>query len=307
MLHGISSRSNRLFTGGLKMKKGLGKGLDALFDTTTIGQNANLDVSKSTDHVIKVKINEVEPNKEQPRKSFDEEKLINLSESIKEHGVVQPIIVKKDGNKYKIVAGERRWRASRLAGLNEVPVIVKDVTTKELMEIALIENIQREDLNPIEEAEAFDKLMKEYNITQERLSKIIGKSRSAIANTVRLLSLSDNIKNLIVSGEITSGHARAVLGVDNKITQQKIIDEILKNGLNVRVTERLIKNIDIKEKKKTNKKEKDINIISVEDNLKSIFGTKVDIVQNDKKGKIVIEYYSKEELNRIIEIMENIK
>ena len=197
------------------VKKGLGKGLGALIssaDTENTG-------------VKEIKINEIEPNLGQPRKHFDDEKLAQLAESIKQHGIVQPLIVKKEDDTYKIVAGERRWRAARLAGLDTLPVIVKELSSKQVMEIALIENIQREDLNPIEEAEAYEKLISEFGMTQEDISVTVGRSRPAIANSIRLLTLQEKLKNLVINGEISSGHARALLALDDNTVQSKTAEE----------------------------------------------------------------------------------
>ncbi|MDP4179884.1 MAG: ParB/RepB/Spo0J family partition protein [Bacillota bacterium] len=275
------------------IKKGLGKGLGALIDEGNSEENG----------IIELKINDIEPNKGQPRKYFDDEKLNQLADSIKQHGIVQPIIVKKEDGVYRIVAGERRWRAARLAGLVKVPVVLKDLTNKEIMEIALIENIQREDLNPIEEAEAFDKLIKEYNMTQDEVAGVVGKSRSAIANTIRLLNLNNIIKEYLINGSLSSGHARAILPIDDKDLQIKIAEEVIKNSLNVRDTENLVKKY---LNKKAPKKEESLkeNFIQIEERLKEILGTKVQIVSKNKKGKIMIEYYSMEELDRIIEMVE---
>lgn len=215
------------------IKKGLGKGLEALIATE----------SNEVNGIKEIKINDIEPSAEQPRKLFDDEKLMQLSESIKQHGVVQPLIVKKEGDTYKIVAGERRWRAARLAGLAAVPAVVKELTDRQVMEIALIENLQREDLNPIEEAEAYEKLMNEYNLTQEEISKTVGKSRPAIANSIRLLSLNDKIRSYVVSGELSSGHARTLLSIEDVKGQLKAAEEIINKGLNVRDTEKLVKKV----------------------------------------------------------------
>ena len=222
-------------------KKGLGKGLGALISSA---ENTETGVKE-------LKINEIEPNGNQPRKKFDDEKLKKLSESIKLHGIVQPIIVKKDGEQYKIVAGERRWRAARIAGLNTVPVVIRELSNKEVMEIALIENIQREDLNPIEEAEAFEKLLNEFSMTQEELSNSIGRSRSAIANIIRLLGLDEEIKLYLINGDITSVHARALLAIEDKDIQKQTCKEIIEKKINVRETENLVKKYT-----KNNKREK---------------------------------------------------
>jgi len=276
------------------MKKGLGKGLGALITT----------VEEEEKGIREIRINEIEPNEDQPRKHFDGEKLAQLAESIKQHGVVQPLIVQKEGNIYKIVTGERRWRASKLAGLKTVPAIVREFSDKQVMEVALIENLQREDLNPIEEAEAFDKLMKEYHMTQEEISAVVGRSRPAIANSVRLLSLQDKIKSMIIAGEISSGHARALLAIEDKELQLKIAEEIVNKKLNVRETENLVKKLTTK--KVVRKKEVNAEYAAIEERFREILGTKVKIMHNNKKGKILIEYYSEDELDRILNIMESL-
>lgn len=277
-------------------KKGLGKGLGALIST------ANEETQSGG--VVELKINEIEPNVGQPRKKFDDVKLMQLSESIREHGIVQPIIVRREDNIYKIVAGERRWRAARLAGLSSVPVIIKDVSNKQVMEMALIENIQREDLNPIEEAEAYERLINEHNMTQEELSKSIGKNRSTIANIIRLLALCEKVKENLINGDISSGHARALLSIENKDIQEKVCEEIIEKSLNVRETENLVKRIQANSIEKKTVKNEDENIIKIEDDLKKILGTKVKLFNRNKKGKIMIEYYSNDELERLLEIFK---
>lgn len=279
------------------MRKGLGKGLDALLSSASSLEEKN--------NVIEVKINEVEPNKDQPRKTFDEEKLKNLAESIKEHGVVQPIIVRKEDNRYIIVAGERRWRASKLANLKTVPVIVKNFTPRELLEIALIENLQREDLNPIEEAEAFSKLIEEFNMTQEEVGKVVGKSRAAVANSVRLLSLAEEIKEMLKEGKLTSGHARTLVTIEDPERQKEIAEKIVAKNLNVREAEILAAGEQKKKNKNKVTRKENIEISDLEEKLKSIYGTKVNLIKGRNKGKIVFEYYSKDEFERIIEILLN--
>lgn len=277
-------------------KNALGRGLSALIEAE----------DTQTNGVIELKLNSIEPNNNQPRKNFNDEKLSQLAESIREHGVVQPIIVRKEGDIYRIIAGERRWRATRIAGLDTIPAIIKDVSNKQIMEMALIENIQREDLNPIEEAEAYNRLMKEFSMTQEQLSKTVGRSRSVIANSVRLLVLEDGVKKLIESGELSNGHGRTLLAVDNKEIQLKLAIKIVEEGLSVRETEALIKKI---QSGRTSKKEKLKNseiFLDIEDRLKNIFGTKVKLIANNKKGKIQIEYYSNDELERILEMVDKI-
>lgn len=277
------------------IKKGLGKGLGALI--------ASEDSEEAG--IKELKLNEIEPNINQPRKMFDDDKLIQLSESIKQHGIVQPIIVKKEDDIYRIVAGERRWRAARLAGLITVPVIIKELSNKQVMEIALIENLQREDLNPIEEAEAFEKLINDYNMTQEEISVVVGKSRPAIANSLRLLALTDKVKEYVVNGDLTSGHARAMTIIEDNQLQEKVAMQVIQNKLNVRETEKLVKNILFKKPvKKISVKNEEI--YSIEDKLKGIFGTKVELVTNKKRGKIMIEYYSNDELERLLDLFNMI-
>lgn len=278
------------------MKKGLGKGLGALITSAETDDTG----------VRELRITDIEPNSSQPRKYFNDEKLSQLAESIKQHGVVQPLIVQREGDTFKIVAGERRWRASRLAGLQTVPAIVRDLSNKQVMEIALIENLQREDLNPIEEAEAYDRLITDFEMTQEEISATVGKSRPAIANSLRLLSLQEKIKTKLIGGEITSGHARALLSLSDNVIQLKAVEEIIKKELNVRDTELLVKRLT---KKKTEKKKEstDVEYRAIEERFRGVFGTKVKIMNNKKNGKIMIEYYSLDELDRIISLVEKIE
>lgn len=283
------------------MKRGLGKGLEALISST----NALDEVKNS---VLEVRINEVEPNSQQPRKVFDEDKLEVLAESIKEHGIVQPIIVKAKGTRYVIIAGERRWRAAKIADLKKIPVIVKDITPREIMEIALIENLQREDLNPIEEAEAFQRLIEEHSLTQEEVAKVVGRSRAAIANSVRLLSLTEPIKEMLSDGRLTSGHARALVTISEKKRQNELANTIIERNLNVRDVEKLVASEGKKRKKSTNQKKTSkeaIAMADLEEKLSSSYGTKVSLISGKQKGKVVFEVYSKEEFDRIIEILLN--
>lgn len=276
-------------------KRGLGKGLGAL-----IPENEE----KLDNSIIEIKLTEVERNENQPRKEFDDEALKDLAESIKEHGVVQPIIVRRFGNGYQIIAGERRWRASRLAGNRTIPAIVKECTNLEVMELALIENLQREDLNSIEEALAYKSLIEEYKMTQEEIAKQIGKSRPAIANSLRLLQLPQVIKDMIAMGKISQGHARALLAIEGEKKQLEIAEKIVEQQLNVRQIEKLAK-----AEKKPDKQEKEpdgyqLEIKQLEERLKTALGTRVIIQHKNNKGKIEIEYYSNDELDRIIEFME---
>lgn len=282
------------------MRKGLGRGLDALISSADTLDNAR-------DSVLEVKINDVEPNAGQPRKVFDQEKLQALAESIKEHGVVQPIIVRQDGNRYVIVAGERRWRAAKLAGLKTIPVVIKELSSKQVMEIALIENLQREDLNPIEEAEAYQKLMDEYSMTQEEVAKLVGKSRAAIANSVRLLSLAKEIQEMLVDGRLTSGHARTLVTIEDPIKQKELAEIIVKKGLNVREAERLAAQESKRSSvKKVRTRKEDLEMTQLVEDLRTLFGTKIDLHHGKDRGKIVIEYYSKEEFDRIIDLLLNV-
>lgn len=277
-------------------KKGLGKGLDALFAEDTQNDNG----------VMEVKITEVMPNKNQPRKSFDEEKLEALSDSIKEHGVIQPIIVTKNGDFYMIVAGERRWRAAKKAGVKKIPVIVRDYDDLAVREIALIENLQREDLNPIEEAMGYRALMDEYNFTQEEISVKLGKSRSAIANSVRLLTLDDYTKDKLTKGEITEGHARCALSVPTGVVREFFVNRIIEEGLNVRQAEFLAKDLANPKPPKKEKKESvyKIELERISRGLEEYLGTKVKLSGNSKKGKIEIEYYGNADLERLLDIIK---
>lgn len=271
------------------MKKGLGKGLDALFTNN----------EKNEGSVLEIKTSEIEPNIGQPRKNFDDEKIQELANSIKEHGIIQPIVVSKEENFYKIIAGERRWRAAKVAGLATVPVIIKSVDPKKVVELALIENIQRQDLNAIEEAEAIKVLINEYNLTQEEIAKTLGKSRSKVANTLRLLNLDIKLRELVLKEKISEGHARALLSIEDKEIQLKLAQEIIEKGLNVRDIEKYVQKINTS--KKIKKSHKNIFFNDIEENLKNFFGTKVKITSSNKdKGKIVIEYMSNNDLDRII-------
>jgi len=281
------------------MRKGLGRGLDALISSANALENAR-------DSVLEVKINDVEPNADQPRKVFDQERLQALAESIKEHGVVQPIIVRQDGSRYVIVAGERRWRAAKLAGLKTIPVVVKELSSRQVMEIALIENLQREDLNPIEEAEAYQKLMDEYSMTQEEVAKLVGKSRAAIANSVRLLTLAKEIREMLVDGRLTSGHARTLVAIEDENRQKELADLFVKKGLNVREAEKLAAQEAKRAAKKVRPKKEDVEMTQLVEDLRTLFGTKIDLQRGKDKGKIVIEYYSKEEFDRIIDLLLNV-
>jgi ParB family chromosome partitioning protein len=286
----------------VKKRSGLGKGLSALIPE----RNTDTEKKKAPKGEIdKVNINQIKPNRNQPRKNFNQDKLDTLAESIKNHGVLQPIVVRTIEEGYEIIAGERRWKACRQAGLKEIPCIIKDIDEKGRMEIALIENLQREDLNPIEEALAYKTLIEAYKLTQEQISSSIGKSRPYIANIVRLLNLTEEVRDMVIKNLLSNGHARALLRIEDPKTQKQIGEKIIENNLSVRETEGLVaKIIENKEEKQKRNKEKDHTLIFIEDTLKTRLGTKVNIVKGKKKGKIEIEYYSDEELERLVELLQ---
>lgn len=280
-------------------RSGLGRGLGSLFDDTSPAED-------ETSGAQILRITQIEPNKNQPRKTIDNDKIDELAGSIKEHGVIQPIIVVKVGKRYKIVAGERRWLAAKKAGLKEIPAIIRDYTEKEIAQIALIENLQRENLNPIEEALGYKALMNDFDMTQEEVSAKIGKSRSAVANSLRLLSLDEAVRSKLVSGEISSGHARALLSIDDLEIRNAVLDGITDRGLNVRQTEALARQLQsAKPKRERNIVNEQVRaeLDSIENDLSSRFGTKVRIVYNGKRGKIEIDYLGNEDLERIINII----
>ena len=257
-----------------------------------------------------LKLNLIEPNSEQPRKNFDEESLQELADSIKQYGILQPLIVQKKGSHYEIIAGERRWRAAKLAGITDVPVLIREYDKQQTMEIALIENVQRADLNPIEEAQAFQQLIQEFHLTQEEIANRVSKNRATITNSMRLLKLDSRVQDMLAEGKISSGHARALLGLEDRERQYQVAVKIVEEKLSVRDVEKLVKMMNRPPKEKKPEKGPDIDLIyrQVEDKLKSIMGTKVVINQKDKnKGRIEIEYYSQEELERLIELMESLK
>ena len=283
------------------MKKGLGRGISSLLPDEPLAAN-------ETSSPTMLKITDIEPNKEQPRKDFDKEKLSSLADSIKEYGLIQPLVVSEKSNgRYVIVAGERRWRAAKAAGLKEVPVTIKEYTKEEIAEIALIENLQREDLNPIEEALGYQSLLDDYNLTQEAVSKKLGKSRSAVANSLRLLSLDDEIKNLISVGKISSGHARAVLSLPTKEKRLLLAERIIAEDLSVRRAETLAKILQKepvqKEKKDSSPTQYDLEMSKICERLSSKFGTKVTMSKGKNKRKIEIEYYNDKDLERIIDLL----
>lgn len=289
-------------------KSGLGKGLDSLI-TDKVGKTVEVPEEVKKQEVL-VNISKVEPNRDQPRKNFDEDALLELSESIKQFGVLQPLLVQDRKDYYEIIAGERRWRAAKLAGIKEIPVIIKNLTEQEIVEISLIENIQREDLNPIEEAMAYKRLLNEFNLKQDEVAERVSKSRTAVTNSMRLLKLDDRVQQMVIDDMISTGHARTLLGIADAEKQYTIAQQIFDEKLSVRETEKLVKKLQ-KEKEEIQKKPVDdtMSVIyqDLEQKLKGIMGTKVSIHQKDKnKGKIEIEYYNKEELDRIIELFASI-
>jgi len=285
--------------------KGLGRGLEALMGEAAIGIREKDGKGSGIEYID---INNIKPNRNQPRKVFSEEKIIELADSIKEHGVIQPLIVRAADSGYELVAGERRWRAARTAGLKEVPCILRELTEEENMLLAVVENMQREDLNPIEEAEGLGNMIEAFGLTQEQISKSVGKSRPYITNALRLLKLPDEIKEKISSGKISQGHGRVLLTVSDRKKQVDLADRIVKEELSVRVTEALAEGKKEQYKKpKTRRMTKNPDVLQIERELKDALGTKVSINMTGKKGRIEIEYYSKEELERLIDILKQKK
>lgn len=305
-------------------RNGLGKGLDSLIpnknaaNTKVSSKNTAKSVSTAktinakedenkTGEVL-VKINKIEPNRNQPRKAFEEDSLLELADSIKQFGVLQPLLVQKKKDYYEIIAGERRWRAAKLAGVKEVPVIIKEYTNQEIVEISLIENIQRENLNPIEEAMAFKRLLEEFNLKQDEVAERVSKSRTAVTNSMRLLKLSDKVQQMIVDDMISTGHARALLAIDDKEQQYTLAIKIFDEKLSVRETEKMVKALK-NTKKQPEKVENEHQFVydDIAEKMKSVIGTKVKINQKTNgKGKIEIEYYSPEELERIYDLIMSI-
>ena len=319
-------------------KNGLGRGLDAFFPdrtsvvkeparktiTKTVKTEKKSDVAeKQTNPTVAkkqtadsktgamvVKISSVEPNMDQPRKQFDEDALMELSESIKQYGVLHPLLVSDKKDYYEIIAGERRWRAAKLAGLTEIPVIVKEFSEQELVEISLIENIQREDLNPVEEAMAYKRLIDEFHLKQDEIADRVAKSRTAVTNSMRLLKLSSKVQEMVIADMISAGHARALLGISDEALQETTAMKVFDEKLSVRETEKLVKNLVSPAKKvKTERNTAEDAIYeSLEEKMKGIMGTKVSIQRKkNNKGKIEIEYYSRDELERIIDLFESIR
>ena len=299
-------------------KGGLGKGLDSLIQSSTSRPKAapKTEVKeKIIEKVVekpveqKIKLSLIVPNREQPRKKFDEEALQELSDSIKQYGIIQPLVVKKNADYYEIIAGERRWRAAKMAGLKEVPVIIKEYTDQEIVEISLIENIQRENLNPIEEAIAYKRLLDEFHLKQEEVAKRVAKSRTTVTNSLRLLKLDEKVQQMVIEEKLTSGHVRALLAIEDKNAQYNIAKKVYDEKLNVRDTEKLVKLVLSPKAPKVKKKLTHEEIYhDMEERMKEIFGSKVSIQRkSEHKGKIEIEYYSDEELERILDVMNTMQ
>ena len=303
-------------------KSGLGRGLDALFPEKTVHSkqeekpvqkavSADDEKEKETagSGIKTVKISKVEPNREQPRKKFDEDALLELSESIKQYGILQPLLVSDKKDYYELIAGERRWRAAKMAGLKEVPIIIKEFSDQETVEISLIENIQREDLNPVEEAQAYKRLIDEFHLKQDEIADRVAKSRTAVTNSLRLLKLDPRVQDMVVDEMITAGHARAILSIPDSDMQEMVASKVFDNQLSVRETEELVRKIlkPSKKKEKVSNSAEDAIYESLEEKMKGITGTRVFIRRKkNNKGKIEIEYYSRDDLERIIDLFESI-
>ncbi len=292
-------------------KGGLGKGLDSLI-SNKVGVIEKVEARKPEldKEVIFVKITKVEPNREQPRKNFDEDSLLELSESIKQHGILQPLLVQDKKDYFEIIAGERRWRAAKMAGMKEIPVIIKKLSDREAVEISLIENIQREDLNPIEEAQAYKRLLTEFHLKQDEVAERVSKSRTSVTNSIRLLKLDERVQQMVVDDMISTGHARALLSIEEHEKQYSLAQQIFDAKLSVRETEKLVKKIQNQKQEQPKQQEENNMSLFYEDmeqKLKSIIGTKVAIHYKGKdKGKIEIEYYSNDELERIMDLFQSI-
>ena len=293
-------------------KKGLGKGLDSLIPMGSEIENITKPVKKAKNEpktnengVIELKVNQIEPNREQPRKNFDEDALQELADSIKKHGIIQPLVVQKKGEYYEIIAGERRWRAAKIAGLKHIPVVIKDYSEQEMVEIALIENIQRQDLNPIEEAMAFKQLMQEYDLKQDELAERVSKSRTAVTNSMRLLKLPQKIMEMVINNELSSGHARTLLSIEDEDLQIRVAELVILKQMSVRETENYVKKLQNNKNKSKDTKNTDNDFVyrDIENRIKEIVGTKVKVNhKNNGKGKIEIEFYSDDELERIYDL-----
>lgn len=305
----------------MSAKRGLGKGLGAFFGDEVVQEVVtDKEIQKEAKKEGKkevpkaeftLKISEIEPNKGQPRKEFNDEKLQELADSIRQYGIIQPLVVQKKDSYYQLIAGERRWRAAMIAGLKEVPVVIKDYNDQQVMEIALIENVQREDLNPIEEAMAYQQLIQEYGLKQEEVASRVSKSRTVITNSMRLLKLDPKVQQMLVESRISNGHARALLAIENPKAQIQLAEKIERDNLSVREIEKAVKSLEKKpETKKEKTEDETLALIfqDLEDRMKEIMGTKVLINRKDKnKGRIEIEYYSGSELERIVELIESIR
>lgn len=295
----------------VKASRGLGKGLDSLIpmsgSTNSVSEKKAVEKEDNKASETIVKITQIEPNREQPRKNFDEDALQELADSIKQFGLLQPILVQDRKSHYEIIAGERRWRAAKLAGLKEVPVIIRDYTDQEIVEISLIENIQREDLNPIEEAQAYKRLLTEFNLKQDEVAERVSKSRTAVTNSMRLLKLCDEVQQMIIDDMLSTGHARALISIEDPEEQYTIAQKIFDEKLSVRDVEKLVKNLNKPEKpKKEIKEDKNLDIIyqDIEEKLKQSLGTKVEIsAKGNGAGKLEIEFYNHDDLDRIIELL----
>ena len=300
--------------------RGLGRGLDAMISDSSKSRQEEKKIERPVvkeadrdpkDNVIMVKIAQVEPSRKQPRKQFDEDALLELAESIKQFGVLQPLLVQKKDDYYEIIAGERRWRASKLAGVKDIPVMVKDFSDQEAVEISLIENIQRENLNPIEEAAAYKRLMEEFHLKQDTIAERVSKSRTAVTNSMRLLKLDERVQQMLIDEMLTTGHARALLAIEDKELQHSAAVKVFDEKLSVRETEKLVKEIlnpHEKEKEKEKDRAQDLVYEQLEEKIKGIIGSKVAIRRKSKdKGRIEIDYYSQEELERIVELLESIR
>ena len=292
-----------------KVKRGLGKGLDAMIPIPDSGASDKAAADKPEEKAAEtiVRITQVEPNREQPRKNFDEDALQELADSIKQFGLLQPILVQDRKTYYEIIAGERRWRAAKLAGLKEVPVIIRDYTEQEIVEISLIENIQREDLNPIEEAQAYKRLLTEFNLKQDEVAERVSKSRTAVTNSMRLLKLCDEVQQMIIDDMLSTGHARALISIEDSEQQYTIAQKVFDEKLSVRDVEKLVKNLNKPEKpKKVAEGDSSLDVVyqDVAEKLKQSLGTKVDISsKGDGAGKIEIEFYNHDDLDRIIDLL----
>ena len=299
-------------------KGGLGKGLDSLMPNKVNTRQLNQGISQDPaekEPVKQVKLSLVEPNRDQPRKKFSEESLAELADSIRQYGIIQPLIVQDKNGYYEIIAGERRWRAAKLAGLKEIPIIIRDISQQEVMEISLIENIQRENLNPIEEALAYKRLLEEFNLKQEEVAKRVSKSRTAVTNSMRLLKLTEDVQQMVIDEKLTMGHARCLIAIEDPDLQKQIALQVIDKNLSVRDTEKLMKKLQ-KQKESAEEEQKktaeDSALTAVYEHIaeqmKTILGTKVEIRRKDKeKGKIEIEYYSQDKLDRLLQLMKTIE